>query len=246
MQSEDGENDERHLRGGCMSQAPDERRHQRQDNSQVWDQAEKSAHHTEEVEVGQVQKSEYHHAATAQKQPDNQIPYDEGADHRSDQAEHDISGVSVFHLEQHYRCTAYVVLPAQHEVHEKWHEGYREYCFREGAGVGTKHVGPVASLPDRDDIFFFFILPENRFGRLSKGLRLAGKTAYQRLDFAFVIRQVVDEVKGAVVRNPSQEAEQTGKQGDSDKSSQSARDMSRQQKIHQRCQDKRQKNRNQQ
>src|SRR5579862_5537284 len=117
-----------------MSQISHQGRQDRQQHTEVGDQAEKPADYSQKIKVGQANDSEKQNAEGAEKYSDDEVAQDERTNHPGNQAQHDVGRVSVFHAEQHHGSRAHVVLPTQHEENEERDEGQGQHQFRNRIG----------------------------------------------------------------------------------------------------------------
>src|ERR1019366_7674112 len=185
---------------GQVPQVGDERRDDGENNTEVRNQAQKSADDPEEVEIRQAQHSEHNNAAHTQEDANDEVAHDERPDHARNQTQHDVSGIPVFHAEQHHRGGAHVVLPAQHEENQERYKGDGQHHLRYRAGIAADQVGPVARLADGYSLLVRFRGRQHRLGGVLNLLGFGGDPPRHLLDPGLVLRQRLHEIHGAAIR----------------------------------------------
>ena len=206
--------------------------------SEVGNQAQESADETNEIEKRHMQYRECDGADRSQKEANQKISHHEAANHRGNQAQRDVRGVPVLQGEKHHRRGTDVMLPAQHEIHQKWHERRSQQGLRnrtEAAGqdffpIGAR-TGLCFDLPRRfRGAQRFRPLPDlGNF--LANGLRVVG--------------QVLDKNYGLVRGVVHQAGHQGEQQNHGNRRGQTARQMKQNKKLHHRGQNEGQQNRHQ-
>src|SRR5581483_2022993 len=98
------------------------RRRYRQYNSQIRDQAEKSAKKSSKIEKWDVQRAKGCRADDSHKHTDQQISHHKAANHGRNQSQGGVCGMAILHGEQHHSGRANVLLPGQHEIGQKGNE----------------------------------------------------------------------------------------------------------------------------
>ena len=123
-----GHNGEEAL-GGQRAHADHHGRQNREHDAEIGQQADDSADHPDDVEVGHAENPECDGAGDAEDHSDDDVAHDEAANHLRNQSQGDVGGVAVLHAEQHHGRGPHVVLPAQHEEDQEWDEGRHQHDF---------------------------------------------------------------------------------------------------------------------
>src|SRR5579872_525681 len=107
-----------------VTQPDKDRRHEREQDSHIGDQAQEAAHKSDKIEEGNTEDCEDKSARGSDDEAYYDIAHHETANHGRDQSQGCIGSVAMLEREEHHRSRPHVLLPGQHEVGQKRHKGY--------------------------------------------------------------------------------------------------------------------------
>src|SRR5204863_9577688 len=115
-------------------------RQQREEDSEIRDQADKPADRSQEIKIWNAQQPEDNATDDAVQHAHQDVPDNKTADHGRNSSHGAKGSQAMFFWEQLYGGRVRVILPRQHEVNKKWDETHRQQDFSEHATSGGDYT----------------------------------------------------------------------------------------------------------
>src|SRR5262249_16969979 len=122
------------------AKAGHQRRQYGQNHTQVRNNAQEAADEAQKIKEGQVQRPEDSNPHQQRKQTKNNVTVNKSPHNLGNTPQGYIGGVAVFHVEQHHRGRAYVVLPGEHKENQKWNKRHHQQQLAYGAEILANQV----------------------------------------------------------------------------------------------------------